>query len=402
MDNDAVQLLISGWNSLSGTGKPRKWNYVTLNLENGLELDRVYAPNTTSFVPAYLDGSGHKGEKVFIQAVDDADQATYSMLCLDEVRTVCLPGDLRRPVPALPRFDARKFIKLENETCLVEVSRANGSLTRIRDKQAGLELILEPRLAGSYKFARPIPGREPWQTIEANWIFGPDQRLTAHQADGPRLRLRWDGPLKNYLGEKYNVSVVETIELTTGGLLFNLDIENSSPCPVGEVYFPVLGGLQGLGRTRGQVKATQMVRPAAGGGPATTDLFRAFTSFSWLGDHGPEQFYACPKDQPEPWVGFDGTKIGRSVCLGALEASNRTLVIRLELRPASSGTLRDDGNWPRLEELRGLPAGVELSFVDIANCPAPRAYHASPVFLEFLRGGTQEMGDAFARWKLRQ
>ena len=88
LDKDAVRLLISGWSSIRGTGQPRRWNYVTLNLADGTELDRVYAPDTTAFVPVVLDGSKHRGKTVFIRAVDDSDQPTFSMLCIDDVRTV--------------------------------------------------------------------------------------------------------------------------------------------------------------------------------------------------------------------------------------------------------------------------------------------------------------------------
>ena len=63
LDKDGVRLLIAGWNSMHGTGKPRKWNYVTLNLADGKELDRVYAPNATAFVPVMLSGVGHRGER---------------------------------------------------------------------------------------------------------------------------------------------------------------------------------------------------------------------------------------------------------------------------------------------------------------------------------------------------
>ena len=402
LDNDAVRLLISGWNSLSGTGKPRKWNYVSLNLPDGTELDRVYAPNTTVFVPVYLDGGKHKGETVYVQAVDDADQPTYSMLCIDDVRTATLPAELKKPVPVLPAFDKRTSIKLENELYLLKVSRRDGSLTRIRDKSGRLDLILEPRLGGSYKFALPIPGKEPWQTLEANWIFGREQKLASHREEGGRLVLSWKGPLKNYLGEQFNVSVTETIELARGGVLFNLSIDNSSAYPVGEVYFPLIGGLQGLGKTRGQLKATEMIRPRADSSYATTDIFRMFTSFSWLGDHGPEQFFSYPEDPSEPWVGFASAKLGRSACLGALDLSPRKSVIRLELLPSGSGTTREDGNWPRLEELKGLPAGVELSFVDIAKSAAGQTYRATPVFLEFVNGDGPEMRRTFARWKTQK
>jgi len=404
LDKDAVSLQISGWSSIHGTGQPRRWNYVTLNLEDGTELDRVYAPDTTAFVPAWLDGSKHKGERVYVQAVDDADQPTYSMLCIDDVRTADLPADYAEPVGELPRFDPRSSIRLEDESCLIEVSRANGSITRIYDRKAGLELILEPRLAESYRFALPIPGKEPWQTLEANWIRGRDQTLSSFRLEGGKLTLRWDGPLRNYLGEEFDASAKMTIELMEGGALFSFTVRNRTRCPVGEVYFPVLGGIQGLGRTRAQLEATEMIRPAGpsrAGNEAPSDecssaaIFRVFNNMSPFGDQGPEQFYAYPEAQPEPWVGFAASKLGRSVMLCARDPGDRPLWIRLELIPASSGTVRDDGNWPRPEELGDLPVGVELSFVDEANRPAGETYHAAPVLLQFLDGGGKEMREAY-------
>ena len=421
LDKDAVHLLISGWSSIHGTGQPRRWNYVTLNLENGNEIDRVYAPDTTAFVPVFLDGSKHKGETVCVQAVDDADQPTYSMLCIDEVHTADLPPDYARAVRPLPSFNPRKSIRLEDENCLVEVSRANGSVTRLRDKRGGLDLILEPRLAGSYRFALPVPGKEPWQTIEANWVFGRDQRLSSHQIEDRRLTLRWNGPLRNYLGEECRADVTMIIELRHPGVLFRLQVDNHTACSVGEVYFPVIGGIRGLGTTQGQLKATRMIRPtgtaplpnsATNAAPVTfvsADIFRIFDNMSWLGDQGPEQFFVYPaeyqapkvdgapkiQNQPEPWIGFHSPKTGRSALISALDPARRRLYLRLELVPASSGTPRDDGNWPRPEELHGVPVGVEFSFVDIAERPAAQGYEAAPVFLQFVNGGEAEMQKAY-------
>ena len=419
LDKDAVRLLISGWSSIRGTGQPRRWNYVTLNLADGTELDRVYAPDTTAFVPVVLDGSKHRGKTVFIRAVDDADQPTFSMLCIDDVRTMAFPRDYTRPVKPLPSFDAKRSLRLEDKNCSVEVSRANGSITRIRDKKTGLDLLLEPRLAGSYRFALPIPGKEPWQTIEANWVCGKDQKLTAHHLEGNRLTLRWDGPLKNYLREPFDVSVTMTIELRDEGVWFGLKIDNPSRYVVGETYFPVLGGIQGLGTTRGQLQATEMVRPSgapasgrkrrgtgsaeaapapAGPGFTTSAIFKSFNNMSWLGDQGPEQYYAYPESQPEPWVGFSVPKVSRSVLIGVRDPADRSLYVRLELIPASSGTPRDDGNWPRPSELRGAPVGVELSFVDVKGGPIGTSYEAAPVFLRFLDGGAAEMMRDYAAW----
>ena len=419
LDKEAVRLLISGWSSIHGTGQPRRWNYITLNLANGTELDRVYAPDTTAFVPVFLDGSKYRGKTVYIRAVDDADQSTFSMLCIDDVRTADFPRDFARPVKPLPAFDPKRSLRLEDKNCFVDVSRANGSITRIRDKKTGLDLLLEPRLAGSYRFSLPIPGKESWQTLEANWVFGKDQKLTAHRLDGSRLTLRWDGPLKNYLGEPFDVSVTMTIELRDEGAWFGLKIDNPTRYAVGETYFPTLGGIQGLGTTRGQLQATEMVRPAgapasgrkrggaapaapapAPAGPAftTSAIFKVFNNMSWLGDQGPEQFYAYPETQPEPWVGFYAPKASRSVLIGARDPADRSLYLRMELIPATSGTTRDDGNWPRPTELQGAPVGVELSFVDVKGGPVAKSYEAAPVFLRFLDGGSPEMVRNYAAW----
>lgn len=430
LDKPAVRLLISGWSSIHGTGLPRRWNYVTLNLESGREIDRVYAPDTTAFVPALLDGSKHRGQRVYLEAVDDADQATFSMLCLDDVRTADLPPEYTQPLPRRPRFDPRKSIRLEDERWRVEVSRANGTLERLQDRRSGLDLILEPRLAGNYRFALPIAGREPWQTIDANWIVGRDQRLSSHRLEGRRLILRWDGPLENYLGQAYAAAVTVTIELQPRGVVFRLRIDSPASLPVGEVYFPVIGGIEGLGTTPAQLKSTRLIRPTRSAGRlpgardprpsdpsnptwVTADIFRLFENRSWLGDQGPEQFYAYPDAGPpalvgdaprvqrlaEPWFAFHSPKAGRAALCGALDPADRRVFLRLELVPASSGTPREDGNWPRPEELRGLPAGVEVSWVDLAGHPPGGNYEAAPVFLEFLDGDGPDLSAAYARWK---
>jgi hypothetical protein len=245
-----------------------------------------------------------------------------------------------------------------------------------------------------------LPGSEPWQTIEANWIFGRDNRLSSYFVAKDKITLRWDGPLKNYLGAIFQASVTETIQLSDGGVLFTMSIDNKTDFPVGEVYFPIIGGLQGLGKTIGQLKSTEMVRPAANDSFAKAGIFFIFTNVFPFGDQGPEQAYSYPDVQPEPWVGFSSAKAGRAVYIGARDPSDRKQVIRLELFPASSGTPRDDGNWPRPEELKGIPAGVELSFVDIANFPGPQVYHAAPVFLKFVESDNAEMRKVFGEWKV--
>ena len=264
LDQEGVRLLMAGWNT-DPRSPDANGNYVSLKTTDNVEIDRRGATNSLSFVPVLLDGSGYKGQRVFLEAVDDADRDAYSTFCIDDARTVPLPPDQAKPLEPVPRFDENASIKLENELYLVEVSRDHGVISRILDKTANLELIREPHLADNFKFTLPIPGKEPWETREANYILGRNQALSSHDSRKQTLILRWAGPLKSREGEKYNVAVTMGIELVGQSIQFTLQIENRTPYRIGEVFFPILGGLTGIGNRYRDLKATQLVRKTAAG-----------------------------------------------------------------------------------------------------------------------------------------
>lgn len=399
LDRDGVRVMAAGWASIHGTGIPRRWNYIALKLEDGAEIDRVYAPDTTAFVPLVLDASKYKGKSAYIEAVDDADEPSYSMLCIDDVRTVDIPVFLSRPLPPLARFDADNSVRIADDRYVVDVSRKSGAITRIYDKKGDLELLREPRLATSFKYSLPIPGKEPWQALEANYVIGNDQKRPSVKTDGRKLTLRWNAPLSSTCGGDVNVSTTVTIELIAEGVLMNLKIENGSPYKVGEVFFPMLGGIQGLGRNVRDLKSSEFLKPQAGGVTAASKIFYVFNNMSWLGDQGAEQYSSYPTEMPEPWVGFSSPKVDRSVYIGAHDPARRPLVARLELYPGNSASLRMDGNWPRPEELKGQPVGVNFSFVDFAELPAGRVYDAAPVLVRFHDGGIEQSKSIYAVWK---
>jgi hypothetical protein len=120
---------------------------------------------------------------------------------------------------------------------------------------------------------------------------------------------------------------------------------------------------------------------------------------SWLGDQGPEQIYPYPQEMPKPWVELFAPQLRRSVYFGARAAANRPVVLRLELIPGNSQTMREDGNWPRPSELKGQPAGISACFVEFANAPASKTYEAPPVLVSFHDGGWREAAKIHERWK---
>ena len=277
-------------------------------------------------------------------------------------------------------------VRLEDDRYLVEVNRTNGAIARILDKKGNIELIREPRLADNFRFTLPIPGKEPWQGIEANYVWGSRQKLSSFKADAKKLTLRWNKPLVNYLGEKHDASATMGIELIPEGILFTLTIDNATRYQIGEVFFPLIGGLQGVGKSDEQLKATQFILPTSAEAVTTADIFRVFNNMSWLGDQGPEQFHAYPKEIQTPWMEFFAPKLNRSVHIGVYGKADRPAVLRLELIPSNSNTVREDGNWPRPSELKRLPVGVSLCFVDFANAPPQKTYRAPPVLISFHDG----------------
>jgi hypothetical protein len=60
--------------------------------------------------------------------------------------------------------------------------------------------------------------------------------------------------------------------------------------------------------------------------------------------------------------------------------------MHLEMLPGNAETPRWDGNWPRPDELAGLPAGVVASIVDFANVPPGKTYEAAPAVVQFHDG----------------
>jgi hypothetical protein len=372
-----------------------RWNYVTLNLEDGTELDRVYSPNSTVFTPMVLDGSGHKGSRVFVEAVDDAAEPSFAMLCIDSVRTVDLP-------PAMPSVlkvadgDPANHIRIENDLYLVEVKRFNGAISRIHDKKSGLDVVLEPRLADNFAFALPVVGREAWTNTEANRILGVSQRLTGHTLENDVLTLRWGGPLTSVFGVFYDVSAEMTIALRGEQIEFGLSIDNRTNLEIGEVYYPIIGGTMGLGNTEYQRKSTIRTVPAGAGSDAQR-IYRTFNNMTPFGELWPEQLFVYPHTLSMPWMHLYAPRHNRGVYFAAHDPVRRVITAQLMHKPGLASS-RVDGNWPRPEELDGMPAGVSMNFVHMAYHPAGQAFTAAPVVLRFHDGDASDAAEFYGAW----
>lgn len=82
--NMPVTFLIAGWNHVPGQQPEYHHNYVALKrASDGVELDRVYAPNSSTLRMYNLAAPDAIGEAVYIELVDDGSDAGYAWMAVD-------------------------------------------------------------------------------------------------------------------------------------------------------------------------------------------------------------------------------------------------------------------------------------------------------------------------------
>src|SRR5207244_1978806 len=110
------------------------------------------------------------------------------------------------------------------------------------------------------------------------------------------ILLRWKSPLVNDRG-KFDVRVSMKISLEKQGVEFRLTLENHTPYSIGEVWYPVLGGITGIGNRAD----TEEMIPFRGWS-TDTHLFQEFTPMSGLGIPFPEAYWSYPHPMTMTWM----------------------------------------------------------------------------------------------------
>ncbi|MBI2914985.1 MAG: hypothetical protein HYY08_03555 [Firmicutes bacterium] len=162
-------------------------------------------------------------------------------------------------------------MRLENMKYLLEFDRKSGAILRILDKEADLDLLTEPRLADNFRLLLPLPD------TEANYILGKEQRLTGADKNDNWITLRWEGPLDNPLGS-WDIGVTMRVSFAGPAVEFRLDGDNRTQYRLAEAWYPILGGLKGLGDRQ----ETRTMIPYMGWS-CNSDMFQHFEGMVELG-----------------------------------------------------------------------------------------------------------------------
>jgi hypothetical protein len=157
-------------------------------------------------------------------------------------------------------------VRLENPSYVVEFDSDHGRLIRFFDKRSKTELISEPRLASNFRLLIPLP------MLEGNYVQGAEQKLTNHEQSENSLTLNWKGPLTNDKG-KYDVDVTMRVVLNGSSAEFRLNLANHDNYSIDEVWYPVLGGITGIGKREDTRETINFA-----GSTTQTSIFRHFPS----------------------------------------------------------------------------------------------------------------------------
>jgi hypothetical protein len=209
---------------------------------------------------------------------------------------------------------------MENGAYAVEIDPGNGSIIGILDRATGDRLIAESRLAESFRLLLPLPDNG------GNYILGTEQKLTGCEEIPNGLILRWDGPLSGF-----DLDVAMRIEFVDDAIHFRLNVANRTAYRVGEVWYPVLGGMLGLGSGEERL-GTKALAPRQYD-QWTADPYVTFGSDTDLGTPIPERHFRYPRRMSMPWAEQYHPALDRGLYFACHDLVARSKVLRLAMSP---------------------------------------------------------------------
>lgn len=284
-------------------------------------------------------------------------------------------------------------LRIENDYYVLEVDPRNGALGRIYDKGGGLELLAHDRLADSFRLLLPLPD------MEANYILGPDQRLTSSDVTTDTLVLRWDGPLTNPRGS-FALSVIVRIALEGEAIAFRIEVDNRTSHKLAEVWHAGLGGLLGIGDR----STTRTTLPKLRG-PDTEWLFRHFPESMGVGSGGgmrfPEYYAQYPREIGMPWLDLHNADANRGMYYACHDPVSRVSTLRFEMHPGLARN-RLSGNWPSDQEIAAMsdqyPPGLVVHWVHFPYTPPGETFVGPTVVLRSHEGDWHRAAAFYRAW----
>ena len=282
----------------------------------------------------------------------------------------------------------RQVREFDLPPCTLQLDSETGDVCGITWKNPRVEIIQEPRLGENFRLLFPRPG------YEANYFLSRQQKVSRITVQPDGVTCHYDS-LRN-AREELKVQVAYHIRAVEGRLEFSLEVANSSPLPLAEAFYGIIGGNQGLINRQD----TESLVP----GPFTNlapGLFRGFS-----GDYGGGNLGIRYSAQGFQYTGFDlvmgwtelynpKANVGRHYAYHNPEP--RLAAVYYELRPFSKTAVVGDA-WPTAA---GVPADEPIGLtMGWLNFPYARqgTSNLGPVTLQVHEGGWHEGSVLYRQW----
>jgi len=282
------------------------------------------------------------------------------------------------------------MIRLENAYYAVGIDPRCGTIVSLVDKAGGYDLIAEPRLAGNFRLLLPLPG------VECNYLDGREQPLSACEQRLDGVTLVWNGPLNNERGS-FDLGVTLRIELTSEAVEFHCEVRNGTEHKLAEVWYPVLGGLQGVGRAEDR-RSTAVLAPTtntAWAQPLFTDFGNSHGET--LGISGAEHSFCYPGTLCMPWVSLHNPANQRALYFAALEETPRVKLLSFDFDPGTAEG-RAGGNWPRPDEVGDFLLGVTMCWTHVPYTKPGETFTGAVIHLRAHAGDWREAAKLYRAW----
>lgn len=244
-------------------------------------------------------------------------------------------------------------LSIENSHYKVTVGEA-GCIASIRVKAWQEDLIKEPRLANNFKISLPVDGRMD------HYIVGSEQQIDVVRKSDSTLVLHCDS-LRSELGE-FAIEADFFIDLIGNRLRFTYEIRNGTPHPLAEIWYPMIGGMTGVGERLD----TEFVAPGYTG-EIRHNVFQHFVggyfAGGYLGTEDAVQEFGYP-GLPMPWLSIYNPKRNIALYVAEHNEIQRRMSFVFEMTPSIRPYTRGTDRWPAPDEVDDdAPVGVTMSKV---------------------------------------
>lgn len=277
---------------------------------------------------------------------------------------------------------------VDTPVAVLRLDETSCDLIGIEWKDPALDIIQEPRLAENFRILLPRPD------YEANYFYSRDQKVARIDASPTGVTCYYRS-LKNRR-ENVPLEITYKVDAQDGQLHFSIDIQNPTDRKLAEVYYGILGGLQGVGD---RLNTLTMVP-----GASENLMPRMFTDFR-RSPRGGTRFgaryevtgFTYPGAMPMGWMDAYNLKSGVGYYYGDQDADTRLSALYFEMRPYAKTGVRGD-NWPAATELPpDQPIGITMGWLDFPYTSHGR-FTAGPVALEVHHGDWHTASTIYRTW----